>query len=188
MNNRKKILDCALELFSSKGYDGVGVQEIALASGITKPTLYHYFGNKIGLFEALLKDKLTDFLNELEHKAYYQGDLPLTLFRVGKTYFSFAKKEKPFMPVYLSMSLVPINNEVYKVFLHFYEQEYNLIDNIFVKAVSNHGNMKGRNRVYTYTFIGMLNTYISLSLKDSIELDDECVYKAVHQYMHGIYS
>ena len=29
-----------------KGYDAVGVQEIVDTAGITKPTLYYYFGSK----------------------------------------------------------------------------------------------------------------------------------------------
>ena len=56
MDNRERILQCALELFYAKGYDAVGVQEIAQKAGITKPTLYYYFGSKYGLLETLLKN------------------------------------------------------------------------------------------------------------------------------------
>ena len=49
MENREKILESALDLFFTKGYDAVGVEEIAERAGITKPTLYHYFGSKYGL-------------------------------------------------------------------------------------------------------------------------------------------
>ena len=54
MDNRENILTCALELFYQRGYDAVGIQEICQAAGITKPTLYHYFGSKYGLLEVLL--------------------------------------------------------------------------------------------------------------------------------------
>lgn len=46
MDNKEKILQCALELFYARGYDAVGVQEIAETAGVTKPTLYYYFGSK----------------------------------------------------------------------------------------------------------------------------------------------
>ena len=52
--NREMILQKALELFAGRGYDAVGVQEICAAAGITKPTLYHYFGSKRGLLDALI--------------------------------------------------------------------------------------------------------------------------------------
>ena len=51
MDNRQLIMEKALELFCARGYDAVGVQEIAEQSGITKPTLYYYFGSKQGLYE-----------------------------------------------------------------------------------------------------------------------------------------
>ena len=59
MDNRERILQCALELFYAKGYDAVGVQEIAQKAGITKPTLYYYFGSKYGLLETLLTKHFT---------------------------------------------------------------------------------------------------------------------------------
>lgn len=49
---RREILDHAAELFDSVGYDNTSVDDIALASGIGKSTLYHYFkGREEILFE-----------------------------------------------------------------------------------------------------------------------------------------
>ena len=56
MDNRQLIIEKALELFCARGYDAVGVQEIAEQSGITKPTLYYYFGSKQGLMETNLEE------------------------------------------------------------------------------------------------------------------------------------
>ena len=39
MDNRDMLMQVALDLFYSKGYDAVGVQEIVDKSGVTKPTL-----------------------------------------------------------------------------------------------------------------------------------------------------
>ena len=55
MDNRSILLQCAKELFYAKGYDAVGVQEIVDRAGLTKPTLYYYFGSKLGLLETLLE-------------------------------------------------------------------------------------------------------------------------------------
>ena len=51
MDNRELLLNTALELFHAKGYDAVGVQEIVEKAGVTKPTLYYYFGSKLGLLK-----------------------------------------------------------------------------------------------------------------------------------------
>ena len=47
MENKELIMKCALDLFYAKGYDAVGVQEIVDKAGVTKPTLYYYFGSKL---------------------------------------------------------------------------------------------------------------------------------------------
>ena len=48
--------------------------------------------------------------------------------------------------------------------------------------------MRGRQRAYAATFLGMLNTYVALVLNGYAKLDDDLVRKAVHQFMHGIFS
>lgn len=66
MDNRETILETALDLFYTRGYDAVGVQEIAERSGVTKPTLYYYFKSKYGLLEQLLKSRSEGFAAELK--------------------------------------------------------------------------------------------------------------------------
>ena len=51
----------ALELFSTKGYDATSVREICEAAGITKPTLYHFYGSKEGVYRALVDGALEGF-------------------------------------------------------------------------------------------------------------------------------
>ncbi len=58
-NNR--ILLKALALFSEKGYDATSVREICEAAGVTKPTLYHFFGSKEGVYRAIVEGSLERF-------------------------------------------------------------------------------------------------------------------------------
>ena len=51
----ERILSTALDLFAVKGYDATAVREICEAAGITKPTLYHFYGSKDGVFQALVR-------------------------------------------------------------------------------------------------------------------------------------
>ena len=85
MDNKERIMECALDLFYAKGYDAVGVQEIAETAGITKPTLYYYFGSKYGLLKTLLDTKFTQLIAEMKNAARYDGDVPKTLYRMAGT-------------------------------------------------------------------------------------------------------
>jgi TetR/AcrR family transcriptional regulator len=53
------ILRHAERLFMQRGYAAVSVCDLAEAAGVTKPTLYYHFGDKEGLYAAMLVDLLT---------------------------------------------------------------------------------------------------------------------------------
>jgi len=188
MDNRAALLACALELFAFRGYDGVGVQEIVDAAAVTKPTLYHYFGSKRGLLDTLLAEHFADLLARVREAAAYRRDLPLTLNQVTAAYFDYAKAHRLFYRMQLSMWFAPRHSDAFKAVSGFNEQQRQILEQMFVQAAADHGNMRGRHRAYAATFLGMVNTYIGLALNGSMELDDGLVYKAVHQFMHGILS
>jgi AcrR family transcriptional regulator len=188
MDNRAAILTCALKLFAARGYDAVGVQEIVEAAGITKPTLYHYFGSKQGLLDVLLGEHFDRLCAAVRQAAAYQGDLPLTLTRVAVAYFDFAGKNKAFYRWQLALWFAPPESDACRAVSRLNNELYELIEDLFLRAAADHGNMKGRQRAYAATFIGMINTYIGLSLNGYAKLDDQLVYQAVHQFMHGIFS
>jgi AcrR family transcriptional regulator len=52
---REAILQSALSAFSSHGYDGIGVREIAQAAGVTGVLVNRYFGSKEQLFTAAVE-------------------------------------------------------------------------------------------------------------------------------------
>ena len=90
MDNREAILQTALKLFCARGYDAVGVQEIVDQAGITKPTLYYYFGSKRGLLEEILRSNSEILENRLREAVEIPGQVPEVLYRVARAYFDFA--------------------------------------------------------------------------------------------------
>lgn len=51
---KASLLAAGIRLFARHGYHGVAVDEIVAAAGCNKRMLYHYFGNKEGLYTAVL--------------------------------------------------------------------------------------------------------------------------------------
>jgi TetR/AcrR family transcriptional regulator len=52
-SSRQRILEVSTKLFAKHGFDGVAMRNIATASEITLPAIYHHFGNKEELFKAV---------------------------------------------------------------------------------------------------------------------------------------
>jgi TetR/AcrR family transcriptional regulator len=57
---RERILAAALKEFALKGFAGARVDAIARRAAINKRMLYHYFGNKEKLFQAVLRQKIAE--------------------------------------------------------------------------------------------------------------------------------
>src|ERR1017187_10732662 len=57
---RERILSAASREFAERGFAGARVDAIARRAAINKRMLYHYFGNKEGLFKAVLRRKITE--------------------------------------------------------------------------------------------------------------------------------
>jgi AcrR family transcriptional regulator len=188
MDNRSAILNCALELFASRGYDAVGVQEVAEAAGITKPTLYHYYGSKLGLLKALFDTYHSRLNQAVEQAVAYQGNLPHTLMQLALAYFEFARQNPVYYRLQLSLVFSPRHSDANAISTEWNARQHLLIETMFAAAGKDHGNMRGRQRQYAATFIGTLNTWIGMWLNGHVELNDELALRVVRQYQYGIYS
>jgi TetR/AcrR family transcriptional regulator len=119
-DTRDRILKQALGLFSSRGYDAVSVREICTASGITKPTLYHFFGSKEGLYRALLGDALARFRQELRETLAAPGTTAERLARVSRAYFRVAREQRDLVRFLIALVHGPATavptNEIYEFY------------------------------------------------------------------------
>lgn len=61
---RTRILDAAAAILSTSGVEGVSIREVCEAADVTAPTLYHHFGDKKGLFDAVVAEGFERYLRE----------------------------------------------------------------------------------------------------------------------------
>jgi AcrR family transcriptional regulator len=52
-DQRELILACAATLFAQRGYPGTSMNEVALACGLSKATLYHYYRDKYAILVSI---------------------------------------------------------------------------------------------------------------------------------------
>ena len=52
---RAKIAAAAEELFAERGFDGAAIRDIARKAGVNGAMIHYYFGNKEGLYRAMLE-------------------------------------------------------------------------------------------------------------------------------------
>lgn len=192
MDNREVILETALELFYTRGYDAVGVQEIAERSGVTKPTLYYYFKSKYGLLEQLLEERGGAFIQKLQEARVYHGDLRKTLIDTANVLVDFAEQDPKFYVLFLALYHSARENEAYRAARPMVIRLQREVERIFESAAGHLGNMNGRQRQFSLGFLGLVLYYVMMKLEVSkgkqFTVSQEEVKSLVHQFMHGIYS
>jgi AcrR family transcriptional regulator len=72
----------ARPLFAKRGYAGVGTEEIVRTAGLTRGALYHHFGGKRELFEAVYEHIEHELAEQIGTKALGASD-PLEAMRLG---------------------------------------------------------------------------------------------------------
>lgn len=79
IGSRDKILDAAEDLFARRGFAGIGMREVAEASGLGKSSLFHHFKSKAELYAAVV-GRILDYLDARLTQALAAGGDPLTRF------------------------------------------------------------------------------------------------------------
>lgn len=105
-DTKERILSEALKLFAQKGYEAVGVIEIAEAVGIKAPSLYNHYKNKRAIFDSIIER-----VNEMDLKRAKNYEMPEgTMEEVAESY--------------KSISIEKISAYTKAVFLHWTEEEF----------------------------------------------------------------
>lgn len=195
MENRENILNTALSLFCTRGYDAVGVQEIVDHAGITKPTLYYYFGSKQGLLKEIVDSNCAALEHMFDEAMHTQGDIPAVLFQVARTYFDFAENHREFYFFMLSQFRSGRETEGFQAVYPQVLNYYRMLVQVFERFSDSLGNMNGRQELFAVSFMGILDSHMLTFLlhhgKDpvsDISVSDEKIYEIVRQFLYGIFS
>jgi TetR/AcrR family transcriptional regulator len=74
-------LESATEIFAQAGYDGTSLDTIVRASGFNKRMIYHYFGDKEGLYRSIFKQQWGELREwfEVEFKRREESGTPVPM-------------------------------------------------------------------------------------------------------------
>ncbi|MFA6856267.1 MAG: TetR/AcrR family transcriptional regulator [Treponema sp.] len=200
-NSEKIIIEKALSLFSAHGYDGTGIQDITAAAGITKPTLYYFFGSKDGLFEAvwetyfpLLETPLRVYCTYENHIKDYENDVYGQLVHISLVFFQYALANPEFYRLMMESVCAPPESKSSTLSTAYFKKLYSLLEQFFTGASEAHGNMVGKTLQFAVSFLAQINAYAAMRLvlgKGDIQrpdLDEACAQQLVKQFMHGIFA
>ncbi|MDR0377564.1 MAG: TetR/AcrR family transcriptional regulator [Spirochaetaceae bacterium] len=188
MDTRSAIIEAALALFSRRGYESATIQEVVDAAGITKPTLYYYFGSKQGLLEAVAAEYGTALTGIIRKEAEYRRDLVTNLSGLFRETLDFTLAHRDFFRLMMGLFFSAPETTAFAAGRKLREELVSILEALFTDAGRDHGNMKNRQKIYAESFMGLLETWGILTVNDEIHMEDHLRYQIIHQYMYGIFS
>jgi AcrR family transcriptional regulator len=157
---RERILEQATRLFSTKGYNGVSVREIVEAAGITKPTLYYYFGSKEKLFETIIAGTINEFQEHLRCLVGSGDSIRERLTHICQAHFDFAlRKIEQCRLVYVTYFSNDRNIIGIDLDAHF-ARNIELIRDVFREGIAAGELRAGDPWLMAFHFVGVINFFI----------------------------
>ncbi|MCR5699009.1 MAG: TetR/AcrR family transcriptional regulator [Treponemataceae bacterium] len=183
---KKFILETATRLFAAKGYDGVGVQEICNESSITKPTLYYYFTSKSGLLSAILEETGSQMLESFEKSSEYRHDFIGSLTSILKGSIEFATLHPDFYRLSCALQNVSSESESGKIYRDFSEKLEGIFQRFFENSVSEIGNMKGKEILFSRIFFQTCQAVSMDMISGRFQNENEISSSIIHSFAYGV--
>ncbi|MFZ5476107.1 MAG: TetR/AcrR family transcriptional regulator [Myxococcota bacterium] len=97
---RERILESVAPVFAEDGFDGARTRSLAQAAGVNVATIAYHFGDKQGLYDALV-DRAYQKVLELDLFVPLEGDREARLRAVVRTVYAFAVRHRVFVRILL---------------------------------------------------------------------------------------
>lgn len=187
---KDEIIQKALDLFAKEGYENTSAQKIVSELGITKPTLYHYFGNKEGLLRSLLDEYTQSFFRELNQHTQYNQDIIYTMEQLVVFYIHYAKNHPIYYRLSRNLRYSPLESQSYHIVSDYFKKEFEVINHLFQRIALHHTGLTDKSKEITYTFLGHIDGYITYHIEENTlnEITDHECRRLSKQFLYGIFS
>jgi AcrR family transcriptional regulator len=102
---RRRLVEVARGLFATRAFGEVGIREIAAAAGVTPGMISYYFGDKQGLYEAMLASVFDDMIGRVRELAAHPPAAGGPLESLIRLYVSTIASQ-PWLPALLLREIV----------------------------------------------------------------------------------
>ena len=186
MNKTKRaIFDSAIKVFSSYGYEGATVDEVAISAGVAKGTLYYHFKGKEDLFNFIIKEGI-NFIREAVEESLVGIDDPIEKIKMSaKVQLKYVYENKDLFRVIMSQ-MWGVENR-HKEMREQVKTLINITTVGFDELIEKNKSECLDSELLGYSFIGVLFSSALYEIINEGEYDhDEIVEKFMNQVRYGV--
>jgi AcrR family transcriptional regulator len=183
--SKDRIIRVAIDLFSTKGFKGTSVRDIANAMSMSISNIYHYFGNKEGLWLAILEHSAKGIVEKL-HEVSKLDIEPMARFKLlMETHINLSKFHRKEAKIFfideehLTTKGNKINQKIQREILDIYINE---LRNLEAMGYVNCRSLT----VLAFNILGVINWHLRWYRPKGVLSLEEVSQEIVSFVMHGI--
>jgi AcrR family transcriptional regulator len=104
---KQAILDAAITLFSTNGFENTSIEELAKSAGVGKGTVYGYFQTKKEILYAFCEYELEQIHKELANRANPNAPILEQVLTIYMTEFNHVTQNKEFGRIFMRQTVFP---------------------------------------------------------------------------------
>ncbi len=187
---KEKILQCACELFSKKGFDATTMDDIAQKSGFNKALIYYYFKNKSALYSMVMSELFDEIYEKIHIKQRGLNNIEEELKTFIYTYAYYAY-EHPYFPALLLRELSDNGAHLPEMMFERMRRLFVLLSDILLRGKKAGIFCENIPMVVHFMIIGSLNLMITtqplrkkaITLQNDIDTCANCSIETIAEYI-----
>ena len=189
MSKKDEIMEIALDLFANQGYEACAVSSIVEGAGVSKPTMYHYFGSKEGLLASIYERYFLEFMQDLDRSYDDAKDIIRLFQEIIRIYYVFSQRYPKFFWLSSHLRKSPVKSKSREIVERFYKQEEQWLIEKIQEVSMYHTNLQKKEKFLAISFLSLVNGYLEFRLNEEMDmLKEEEIIKLTKQFLYGIFS
>lgn len=174
--SRKKIVNSAIILFASKGFDSTSTREICKHAGVNLSLIPYYFGNKSGLYTSIIESIINYGLTFLQEEITKSNGINLmTLEEKIELYNTLLKKYANFLysenvPSSFVILMIKEQTVPHSKFSEMYSQKINVLYSALRKILASILDKKENDKMIIFEVSSVIGQILSFKIMDRATL------------------
>jgi AcrR family transcriptional regulator len=185
---RQQILHAALKRFAHGGYAATSVQQIVESARVSKPTLYYYFRDKAGLFQALVNEAHDKRYRFMQEAAARGRTVREQLIEIVAVLFDYFRQNRELMRIALATAFAsPGEMPAGLRYADRCERNFEFVHSLMKQGLANGElNQQFDSRELAFGFYGQTNAYLMAHLlMPDCRLDRQTARRIVDLFLVG---
>ncbi|MDI3509135.1 MAG: hypothetical protein PWP55_1327 [Clostridiales bacterium] len=181
---KEDILKASIRVFSKEGFYNARMEDIAVAAGVGKGTIYEYFPSKKVLFQEMMRYAVEMYIAEVERHVTGIKDAKEVLSSFMRFNIDFMREHAEIAKVVISQPN-EVNEEIMKMFMNMRHRIEEAISSVIIGGISSGCFRKIKPHIAAMAFLAIVSR-VAASTLYNCEHEEYNAVEMLDIFFHGI--